>query len=110
MIEFAQWQELDLRVGKVVAAEPHPNAAKLIVLAVDLGSETRQIVAGLKEWYDPAAMVGRSIVVVANLKPAMLRGVESQGMLLAATDETGGSRIVSALTCDRDVAPGSKVS
>ncbi len=110
MIEFAQWQELDLRVGKVVAAEPHPDANKLIVMQVDLGGETRQIVAGVKEWYDPASLVGRRIVVVANLQPVTLRGVESRGMLLAATDETGGSRVVSVLTCDRDIAPGSKVS
>ena len=99
MIEFAQWQELDLRVGKVTAAQSHPKADKLIVLQVDLGAETRQIVAGVKEWYDPAALVGRSVVVVANLQPVTLRGVES-----------GGSRVVSMLTCDRDVAPGSKVS
>jgi len=110
MIEFAQWQELDLRVGKVTAAQSHPKADKLIVLQVDLGAETRQIVAGVKEWYDPAALVGRSVVVVANLQPVTLRGVESRGMLLAATDESGGSRVVSMLTCDRNVAPGSKVS
>ncbi len=110
MIEFAQWQQLDLRVGKVVSAEAHPNATKLIVMQVDLGTEMRQIVAGVKEWYDPAALVGRHIIVVANLQPVTLRGVESRGMLLAATDETGGSRLVSVLTCDREVAPGSKVS
>src|SRR5207249_3943022 len=77
---------LELRVGTIRAAEPHPNADRLLVLRVDLGSEERQIVAGIRSHYDAAALVGRQVVVVANLEPARLRGGESQGMGLAATD------------------------
>ena len=85
MITIEQFQSVELRVGTIRAAEPHPNADRLVVLRVDLGAETRQIVAGIRKHYDPAALVGRQVVVVANLQPAMLRGVESQGMLLAAS-------------------------
>jgi methionine--tRNA ligase beta chain len=107
MVDFKQWQELDLRIGKVVTAEHHPDADKLIVMQVDLGTESRQIVAGIRQWYDPAVLVGRLIVVIANLEPAKLRGVWSQGMLLAASDASGK---VVILTPDGEVAPGSKVS
>jgi len=85
VITIEQFQSVELRVGTIRAAEPHPNADRLVVLRVDLGAETRQIVAGIRKHYDPAALVGRQVVVVANLQPATLRGVESQGMLLAAS-------------------------
>jgi len=85
MITIEQFQQVELRVATVTAAEPHPNADRLLVLQVDLGTETRQIVAGIRAHYDPAALVGTQVVVVANLEPAKLRGVESQGMLLAAS-------------------------
>ena len=85
MITIEQFQSVELRVGTIRAAEPHPNADRLVVLRVDLGGEPRQIVAGIRKHYDPAGLVGRQVVVVANLQPAMLRGVESQGMLLAAS-------------------------
>jgi methionyl-tRNA synthetase len=94
MITIDQFKTVELRVATVVAAEPHPNADRLVVLRVDLGSEQRQIVAGIRATYDPATLVGRQIVVVANLEPAVLRGVESQGMLLAASGD-GGPVIVS---------------
>ena len=82
-----QFRAVELKVATVTAAEPHPNADRLLVLKVDLGGgETRQIVAGIRAHYDPATLVGRQVVVVANLEPAKLRGVESQGMLLAAGD------------------------
>ena len=113
MVDFKTWQELDLRVGKVIEAEAHPDADKLIVLKVDLGSEARQIVAGLREHYEPEALVGRSIVVLVNLEPAKLRGIWSQGMLLAGVEEggeEGGEKTVTILTLDREVAPGTKVS
>ena len=89
MITIDQFKTVELRVATIVAAEPHPNADRLVVLRVDLGGEQRQIVAGIRSTYDPAVLVGRQIVVVANLEPAMLRGVESQGMLLAAAGEGG---------------------
>jgi methionyl-tRNA synthetase len=106
MISIEEFRKLDLRVGSVMEAKPHPNADKLMVLKVDLGSEERQIVAGIKGHYSPEELMGRQIVVVANLETAKLRGVESQGMLLAASD---GDRIV-ILTPEKKVNPGAKVS
>ncbi len=85
MITIEQVQQVELRVATVKEAAPHPNADRLLVLKVDLGTEERQIVAGIRAHYDPAALVGTQVVVVANLEPAKLRGVESQGMLLAAS-------------------------
>jgi len=106
MAILAEFQKLELRVATVKSAELHPNADRLLVLRVDVGGEDRQIVAGIRASYEPAALVGKQIVVVANLDPATLRGVESQGMLLAARD---GDRVV-VLTPDAAVAAGSKVS
>jgi methionyl-tRNA synthetase len=105
-ITYADFQKLDLVVGTVTSVEPHPNADKLYVLKVDLGEETeRQLVAGLKPYYTPEALAGRQIVVVANLEPATLRGMESQGMLLAG--QTGD--VVAVLSPEKPLAPGSKV-
>lgn len=105
-ISIDEFRQLDLRVGTVQSAEVHPRADKLIVLQVDLGGgERRQLVAGLRGHYAPEALVGRQIVVVANLAPAVLRGVESQGMLLAAQD---GERVV-LLGPDTAVTPGAPV-
>ena len=105
MITIDQFRALELRVGTVRAAEPHPNADRLLLLRVDLGTEERQLVAGIRAHYDPAALVGSQVVVVANLEPAKLRGVESQGMVLAASD---GDRIV-LLRPDDPVMPGAVV-
>jgi len=106
VITIDQFRELELKVGTVTAAEPHPNADRLVVLRVDLGGgEERQIVAGIRAHYGPETLVGRQIVVVANLEPAKLRGVESQGMLLAASS---GERVV-LMRPDEPVEPGSVV-
>ena len=83
MITIEQFGALELRVATVRSAEPHPNADRLLVLRVDLGGEERQLVAGIRAHYTPEELVGKQIVVVTNLQPATLRGVESQGMLLA---------------------------
>ncbi len=107
MITIEQFRSLELRVGTVRAAEPHPNADRLLVLRVDLGGEERQLVAGIRAHYEAAALVGRQVVVVANLEPAKLRGVESQGMVLAASEE-GTNRIV-LLRPDERVAAGAVV-
>ena len=108
MMSIEEFGKVELRVATDTAAEPHPNADRLLVLKVDLGDEQRQLVAGIRNHYTPEALVGRQIVVVANLQPAKLRGVESQGMLLAATDAgTGGVILLSPV---QQVAPGSKVS
>lgn len=102
--EFAKVQ---LRVGKVIEASAHPKADRLLVLKVDIGSEVRQLVAGIAGFYDPQDLVGKTIVIVANLKPAKLRGVESQGMLLAASSDDDS--VLRLVTVDGDIPPGSPV-
>jgi methionyl-tRNA synthetase len=88
LVDFATFSKIALRTGKVLSAEAHPNADKLLVLKVDIGeAEPRQIVAGIASKFQPDEIVGRRVVVVANLKPAKIRKVESQGMLLAAGDK-----------------------
>lgn len=97
--------KLDLRIAEVCAAHEHPNADKLLVLKVRIADEERQIVAGIKKFYTPESLIGKKIVVVANLKPVALRGVTSQGMLLAAsTDE-----LVTILQPEKEIASGTKV-
>lgn len=107
-ITFDDFAKLDLRVGTVLSAEPHPNADKLLVLKVDLGDQTRQIVAGIRGYYEPTTLVGRQIVVVANLAPRTMRGVESQGMLLAASNPDRSAVIF--VTPEKAIAAGAKVS
>ncbi len=84
-IGYEDFGKLDLRIARVIEARPHPNADKLMLLQIDLGEETKQIVAGIRLHYTPEQLVGRLIVVVNNLAPAMLRGEASNGMLLAAS-------------------------
>jgi methionyl-tRNA synthetase len=113
IITYDDFIKLDLRVGTVTEAGDHPNADRLIVLQVDLGSEQRQIVAGLKAWIEPETMVGKQVVVVANLAPRKMRGLESQGMLLAGSDMSGeGDKPVNVvpLTPSSELPPGSPVS
>lgn len=105
LVSIEDFAKLDLRVAQVLSCEPHPQADRLLILQVDLGEERRQIVAGIRAHYPPEQLVGRRVVVVANLQPAVLRGVESQGMLLAAS----GTDTVAVLSPDKDVPPGSKV-
>jgi len=106
-IDYADFARVDLRVGKVLEAERVPNSKKLIRLIVDLGGEKRQILAGLAKWYRPEDFVGRYVIVVANLKPKRMAGLESQGMILAApcSDEQKPA----LLTVSEPVEPGSKV-
>ena len=85
-IEYDTFQKLDLRLGKVVACEEVKRSKKLLKLTVDLGNEQRTIVSGIKTWYKPEELVGRTVTVVANLKPVTLCGVESRGMILCASD------------------------
>jgi methionine--tRNA ligase beta chain len=108
IIQYDDFLKLDLRVGTVTAAEAHPNADKLLVLQVDLGTEQRQIVAGIRAHYDPAQLVGKQIIVVANLAPRMMRGLESKGMLLAASTPDKSQVVV--LTAEKPVPAGSTVS
>jgi methionyl-tRNA synthetase len=92
-------------VAEVLAAERVPKSKKLLRLSIKVGAETRTLVAGIAEGYEPASLVGRKIVVVANLQPATLMGIESNGMVLAASHEG----TVSLLTLDKDVPSGSQV-
>lgn len=118
-IAFDEFIKLDLRVATIKAAEPHPNADKLLKIQLDDGTETgRQVCAGIKAWYDPAALIGKQVIIVANLEPRKIRGELSQGMILAASDMKDGAlndagepeRDVVVLTLDRPVPPGSTVS
>ncbi len=107
MISIEDFLKVDLRVARVLHAEPHPNADKLLILKIDAGDgvEGRQIVAGIRKQYQPEDLIGKNIVIVNNLAPAVLRGVESHGMLLAAKDEDQ----VVVLTTEKDIKPGSKI-
>ena len=96
---------MELKVATVLSAEVHPNADRLLVLRVSLGDEERQIVAGIRAHYEPHTLIGRQVLVVANLAPATLRGVESQGMVLAAS---AGDAVV-VISPERPVPAGSVV-
>lgn len=109
-ITYDDFAKIDLRVATILAAEPHPNADRLVKLQINLGGETRQICAGIKQYYDPATLVGRQIIVVANLAPRAIRGEVSNGMLLAATAKDGDEvRDVVLLQPGKEVPPGSTV-
>jgi methionyl-tRNA synthetase len=105
LIGIEDFGKVQLRVGKIVAAERVEKSDKLVKLKVDIGTETRQIVAGIGKHYSPEQLLDRQIVIVANLKPAKLMGVESQGMLLAASS----GDTLAIVTPEREIAPGSKV-
>ena len=107
-INYDDFAKIDLRVATVVECRAHPNADKLLVLQVDLGTERRQICAGLRQHYQPEQLVGKQIIVVANLAPRQMRGEVSDGMLLAATDPATGKVII--MSPAENVSPGSKVS
>ena len=109
-ITIDDFLKLDLRVGTVVAAEAHPNADRLLKLQVEVGDETRQICAGIKPFYEPEALVGKQIIIIANLAPRPLRGEESNGMLLAASHEEGEeTKDVVLLAPSKAVPSGSTV-
>jgi methionine--tRNA ligase beta chain len=108
VIAFEDFAKVKMRVGKVLESRPHPNADKLILLQVDLGDEKRQLCAGLREYYEPEALVGKNIIVVSNLAPRKMRGEISEGMLLAASTPDYAQVIL--LTTDADIPPGSAVS
>ena len=122
-IDFEHFSKLDLRVATVKACELHPNADKLLKVTLDDGTpEGRQVCAGIRAWYDPESLVGKQVVIVANLEPRKLRGEISEGMILAASDlkpdaptEADGKpgpeeRDVVVVTIERPVAAGSRVS
>lgn len=106
-ISFDDFTKVKLRVGRVMAAEDHPNADKLLLIKVDLGDEQRQICAGLKGHYSPEDLVGKNLIIVTNLAPRTMRGEISNGMLLAASTDDHEQVVV--LTTMTDIAAGSQV-
>jgi len=105
MLDIEDFEKIELKIGEIKSVDEHPKADKLYVLKVDLGDEERQLVAGLKNYYKKEDLIGKKIVVVTNLKPAKLRGVTSNGMLLAADD---GKNVV-VLSPDKKVENGARV-
>lgn len=105
MVTFEEFKKLELKVAEIKEVNDHPNADRLFVIIIDLGDKTKQIVAGIKSSYKKEDLIGKQVVVIDNLEPAILRGVESQGMLLACSDETG----VVIVTPERKMKPGSVV-
>jgi methionine--tRNA ligase beta chain len=105
MVSFDEWQRLDIRVGEVKRAEPVPETDRLLKLTVNIGEEERTMVAGIAREYPPKQLVGRKLLVLANLEPKVLRGIESKGMILAAMDK--GRPVV--VGPEKDVPAGSKI-
>jgi methionine--tRNA ligase beta chain len=105
-IPFQEFQKLDLRIGKIIEANQIPNSKKLIRIVVDFGSEKRQAVAGLLQWYKPEDLVGKKCAFVLNLQKRVMMGVESQCMILAAEDDKGN---VVVLQPEKDIVEGSKI-
>ena len=105
-ISIDDFFQVKLRVAEVTVAEKVQKADKLLKLTLDVGDETRTVVSGIAEWYEPEELLGKKVVLVANLKPAKLRGIVSQGMILAADDGRGGLTLVSPAG---DIALGAEV-
>ena len=105
-ISIDDFMKVDLRVAKVLTAEKVPNSRKLVKMTIDVGTEQRTLVAGIAEAYEPEQLVGRTIVMVFNLKPAKLMGIESNGMVLAASPDGGKPMLVGF---DQDVPPGTRI-
>ena len=105
-IGYDDFAKVELRVAKILEARPHPNADKLMLLQIDVGEEQKQIVAGIRQHYTPEQLVGKLIVVVNNLQPAMLRGETSNGMLLAASS---GEKVILLMPDDPECIAGAKI-
>lgn len=105
-ISIDEFMKIDLRVGLVKNAERIPNTRNLIKLEVDFGKETRQIIAGIAAWYKPEELINRRFIFIVNLEPKKIRGLISDGMILAAEDDYGNVYLV---TVDGEPPPGSKV-
>ena len=104
-VSFEDFKKLDMRVAKILDVKEHPNADKLYVIQVEVGGRTKQLVAGIRAQYSPEDLTGRNIVVVDNLEPVTIRGEESHGMLLAASDN--GSPVI--LVPESDVPSGTRI-
>lgn len=117
-ITYDDFVKLDLRIATITHAEVHPNADRLLKVQLDDGTESgRQVCAGIKAWYDPQDLIGKQVVIVANLKSRTIRGEMSEGMILAASSKKLGAvenqaeqEDIIVLTVDRPAKPGSSVS
>jgi len=105
MLSIEDFKNVEMTVAQIKEAVEHPDADRLFLLKVDTGKEVRQLVAGIRSSYTTDQLIGRRVIIVSNLEPATIRGQESQGMVLAVSDENG----TSLLAPDRDVALGSRV-
>jgi len=106
MANYDDFKKLEFKVGRIKEVNDHPNADRLYVITVDMGDKTKQVVAGIKAAYaNKEELIGKQVVIVDNLDPAVLRGVESQGMILAASDDTG----LCIVTLDKERKLGSVV-
>ena len=107
LITIDDFAKVEMKVAEVISCEQHPDADRLLVFQLDLGTEKRQIISGIAKYYKPEDLVGKKVIVCTNLKPVMLRGLESNGMILSAVK----GKKLSILTVDGDVIPaGGKVS
>lgn len=105
MITFDDFKKVELKTAKILDVKDHPSADRLYIIEVDLGSEKREVVAGIKNHYTPQELVGKNVVVVANLEPATIRGVESKAMILAAS----GDNTMAILILDKELPLGSTI-
>ena len=105
MVNIEEFKKFEFIVAQIKEVKEHPNADRLYVVKVDTGKEERQLVAGIRRSYTPEQLIGRRVIVVNNLEPAVIRGEQSQGMILAASDDQG----ISILAPDREVVLGSVV-
>src|SRR3989344_3701204 len=105
MITYDEFAKIELRIAKILSAERVEGSEKLLKLEVDLGTEKRQVISGIAKAYAPEQLIGKSVVVIANLEPRMIMSLESNGMLLAANDEAGPVVLVP----EREVAAGTNI-
>lgn len=105
MVKIEEFKKLELIIAQIKEVKEHPNADRLYVLKVDTGGEEKQLVAGIRKFYTKEELIGRKVIIINNLEPAVIRGETSNGMVLAASDENG----MSILTVDKDIKIGSVV-
>ena len=106
-VKFEEFKKMDIRIGKILDVEDHPDADKLYILTVDIGDETRKLVAGIKPWYEKEQLKGKNVAVLTNLEPKIIRGIESNGMILATLFDNN----LSILTTEKEEVPaGSKIT
>ncbi|MBL7069477.1 MAG: methionine--tRNA ligase subunit beta [Candidatus Omnitrophica bacterium] len=106
MVSFQDFKKMDIRIAVIKDVKDHPNADKLFIVNCDTGTEEKQVVAGIKDSYKPEELIGKKVVVITNLEPATIRGVESHAMILAAKDDN----TLSVLVPEKEIKTGTKIS